>query len=169
MVTGYLPQTVAVTPTSDPYIQDFNLEIDEASCSAPGYSPEYIWYETFEGDNGGFTSGGTASSWAWGVPTSGPGAAHSGTNLWATNLAGDYNNSESSYIISPAIDLSAYAGQTPILKWWQWVETEVRVGLYILRCFQGWRRHLDADVHLQWFSHLLAADDGCARLNIFRC
>src|SRR5688500_2370396 len=28
------------------------------------------------------------ASWQWGAPTSGPGAAASGANVWATNLAG---------------------------------------------------------------------------------
>jgi hypothetical protein len=45
----------------------------------------------FELDPGGFSTTGTL--WEWGVPTSGPNAAHSGTKLWATNLDGSYPNS----------------------------------------------------------------------------
>lgn len=79
--------------------------------------------EDFEAGDGGYTAGGNAL-WAWGAPTSGPGGAHSGAKAWATNLSGDYGNNENSTLSSPAIDLSAYAGQTPFLTWWQWLETE---------------------------------------------
>ncbi|HEC34120.1 MAG TPA: DUF11 domain-containing protein [Chloroflexi bacterium] len=85
---------------------------------------ETAYQEDFEADDGGYTVGGTNPSWAWGAPTSGPGSAHSGTNVWATNLSGDYNSSEDSYIESPDIDLSAYAGEDITVSWWEWVETE---------------------------------------------
>ena len=65
----------------------------------------------FEANNGGFVGAGTSSSWAWGTPTTGPGSAHSGTRVWATNLTGNYNLNENSTLTSPTIDLSAYAGQ----------------------------------------------------------
>ena len=42
----------------------------------------------------------------------GPGGAHSGVRLWATKLTGNYDNNEDGYVVSPNIDLSAYAGQT---------------------------------------------------------
>jgi bacillopeptidase F len=83
-----------------------------------------VFFSDFEADNGGFTAGGTNSSWTWGVPTSGPSAAYSGSKLWATNLAGNYNNSENSYIVSPTIDLSAYFGNNVVVAWWQWINTE---------------------------------------------
>jgi len=90
--------------------------------------------EGFDTDDGGFVVTNnsavttTVASWAWGVPTSGPGVAHSPTKVWATNLAGNYNNSEVSLLTSPAINLSA-ASPTPdvaplYLKWWQWLYTE---------------------------------------------
>jgi hypothetical protein len=52
----------------------------------------FEWVEDFETNNGGFASDPAAGAWEWGVPTSGPGAAHSGTQLWATILAGNYIN-----------------------------------------------------------------------------
>ena len=58
------------------------------------------------------------------APTTGPGSAHSGTKAWATNLAGNYNNSEDSAVTSPAIDLTAYGGQWLVVSWWQWLQTE---------------------------------------------
>lgn len=87
----------------------------------------YLWKD-FEADNGGFTASGTASSWAWGVPTSGPGKAHSGAKVWATNLAGNYTVDEVSYLTSPVIDLGAAVPGLPayplMLDWWQWLHTE---------------------------------------------
>ncbi len=43
--------------------------------------------EDFEATPGGMSGNGY---WEWGVPTSGPGAAVSGSKVWATALAGDY-------------------------------------------------------------------------------
>ncbi len=44
-------------------------------------------FESFENDNGGWTGAGV---WEWGTPTSGPGSAFDGTNVWATALGGNY-------------------------------------------------------------------------------
>lgn len=75
-----------------------------------------------DGDGGFYSGNGTCNpQWAWGVPTSGPGAAHSGTQLWATNLEGDYANDQNVSITSPAIDLSGAGAGTIELSWWQWV------------------------------------------------
>lgn len=57
------------------------------------------YFEDFESDNGGWTTGGTNSSWQYGLTTS-------GSKGWATNLDGDYNNNETSYIESPVLDFS---------------------------------------------------------------
>ncbi|RLL46964.1 DUF3823 domain-containing protein [Oceanobacillus piezotolerans] len=46
-----------------------------------------------------------APSWNWGAPTSGPKAALTGENVFATNIAGEYNNHEESYLDMPAIQL----------------------------------------------------------------
>jgi subtilisin family serine protease len=86
-------------------------------------NPITISFESFEADDGGYVSTG-ATSWAWGAPTSGPGAAHSGAKLWATDLFGNYDNDEDGAIESPDIDLSAYAGQSLELSWWQYYNGE---------------------------------------------
>ena len=93
MVAGDRTEQVTVTPAAASVQQDVVLQIDPASCTAPGYARSYACRETFDASDGGWTGSGTAS-WAWGKPTSGPGAAHSGTRVWATNLAGDYGNDE---------------------------------------------------------------------------
>ncbi len=107
---------------------DFDLVADVPSCLAPGYAPETVYSEDFEASDGGFTTAvsGTqaASTWAWGVPASGPLAAHSGDRVWATNLSGNYADRESSLLVSPPIDLSAQVEQLLIVAWRQWLSTE---------------------------------------------
>ncbi|MEM1413357.1 MAG: hypothetical protein AAGH15_00580 [Myxococcota bacterium] len=78
----------------------------------------------FEADAGGFTTGGTGSTWAWGAPA-GPviDRAANGTNAWVTNLSGDYSNNEDSFIESPPMDLSA-ASSDPLLSFNLFYETE---------------------------------------------
>ena len=107
MVTsaGYRAQRVTVTPMAASVQQDVALQINPASCTAPGYARTYAYRETFDASDGGWTGSGTVS-WAWGKPTSGPGAAHSGSRVWATNLAGNYGDNENGDLISPVIDLS---------------------------------------------------------------
>ncbi|UCF71154.1 MAG: T9SS type A sorting domain-containing protein, partial [candidate division WOR-3 bacterium] len=52
----------------------------------------FEWVEDFETNGGGYVADPAAGAWQWGVPTSGPGAAHSGTQLWGTVLASVYAN-----------------------------------------------------------------------------
>lgn len=129
-VTAYLQgydtkvvQLTAQDTTGANPVQDFTLQT--SSCEAPGYDPilTIIYSEDFEASDGGFTTGET-TSFEWGEPTSGPGVAHSGTNVWATNLAGLYNPNENGYITSPLIDLSSLSDGPFSLSWWQFLQTE---------------------------------------------
>ncbi|HEU4365600.1 MAG TPA: S8 family serine peptidase, partial [Candidatus Krumholzibacteria bacterium] len=82
---------------------------------------EFVW--DFEMDDGGFTPNGGV--WAWGAPTSGPGAAHSGTNLWATVLGGNYPINADATLDLPAISIGAdrlYA----VFSLWHWYNMENR-------------------------------------------
>ena len=118
--SGYSSFSSPIEPLTGDVSLPVTLVADRASCNAPGYKGEFVYSEQFENSDGGFVSEGTNSSWQYGVPTSGPRGAHSGEMLWATNLSGNYNNDEMSTLTSPDIDLSAYAGKTPILTWWEW-------------------------------------------------
>lgn len=60
-------------------------------------------------------------SWAWGAPTSGPGEAVSGTNVWATNLDGNFNENECAAIASPTIDLTD--ASTASVSFSHWFDT----------------------------------------------
>jgi hypothetical protein len=162
-VSGYDPGGAAVGPLATDVTQDFPLDANLTDCNAPGYHPDYVWMEDFEADNGSFTVSGT-SSWAWGAPTSGPGAAHSGANVWATNLAGNYNNSEDGYITSPVIDLSAYAGQVPIVEWWQYLSSEANWdygSMEVTNNGSTWTRvygEVSGAVDTVWTKHTVALD-----------
>ena len=123
-VPGYLPVSREIGPLTGNLTEDFALDADLVACTAPGYTFQFDWSEDFEAGDGGFTVSGATTTWEWGAPTSGPGAAHSGVNVWATDLDGDYLNNENGYITSPVIDLSSYAGAAFILEWYQWAVTE---------------------------------------------
>ena len=78
--------------------------------------------EDFENSEGGFTHEGVNDSWQWGRPSSGPGGAHSGTKVWATNLAGNYPNSSSASLYSPRLPTAS--GTHPVLEFWDWFLSE---------------------------------------------
>ena len=71
------------------------------------------YYEDFEANNGFWHSGGENNSWQYGSPGS-PAirTAASGTKAWKTNLSGNYNNTEHSYLYSPCITVSGIANPT---------------------------------------------------------
>jgi len=75
----------------------------------------------FEANDGGFVAEPTAGAWEWGVPTTGPNAAHSGTNVWATVLGGEYANSADWSLYS--IDLYA-TNDNPRIAFYHWYNIE---------------------------------------------
>jgi subtilisin family serine protease len=59
----------------------------------------------------------TQTTWTWGVPNSASGVtAHSGTNVWASNLDGDSIDTADTLLVSPAIDLAG--GNLAVLHFW---------------------------------------------------
>ncbi|MBT2724295.1 S8 family serine peptidase [Bacillus sp. ISL-46] len=95
----------------------------QTSLPSDGVRKEILYFEDFESNNGNFTVDGSYSTWQWGAPTSGPNSAFSGTNVWATNLSGNYHDNENSYIVSPNLDLSN-VGSPITLSWMQYAVTE---------------------------------------------
>ncbi|NQU80596.1 MAG: immunoglobulin domain-containing protein, partial [Bacteroidetes bacterium] len=67
----------------------------------------FPYSEDFESGSGSWRTGGSNSSWQLGNPA-GPtiNSATSGSTVWVTNLTGNYNPDEVSYIISPRFNLS---------------------------------------------------------------
>jgi len=79
-----------------------------------------LW--TFKGCAGGWTSAGINNDWACGAPSSGPNADHSGDgSLWATDLGGNANTCQDSWLQSPAVNLSSCSG-TVTLHFWHWYD-----------------------------------------------
>ena len=66
------------------------------------------YFSDFELDSGGLVVGGSNPSWAWGEPGGELiSSAASGTRGWFTNLVGDYNGSERSFIQTACFDMSS--------------------------------------------------------------
>jgi len=79
-----------------------------AQCT--GNISRYPYEQNFEALTAGWTTGGTASDWAWGTPNKKIiNAAASGIKCWITGglTKGAYNNNERSYLQSPCFDLAA--------------------------------------------------------------
>ncbi len=81
-----------------------------------------LYASNFEGGDGGFAP--VTGEWEHGVPTAGPGGAHSGTQCWATNLDGPPSAAPIPHLLmSPLIDATAAAGADAILvSWWQYID-----------------------------------------------
>lgn len=69
----------------------------------------FPYFENFESGNGGWVANnGANGTWALGTPAATVinAPAPGGTNSWATNLTGNYNNSDNSYVESPCFDFT---------------------------------------------------------------
>ena len=65
-----------------------------------------------------FTVSGTESSWAFGTTSVvGPESGYVNTEIWGTNLSGNYNDDEDGYITSNSIDLSSRVGCSSMISW----------------------------------------------------
>ncbi len=102
------------------YIDDVTIETGPLPASGLPAQPD-----GFEGGWGGWLVdyiGGSATDfgiWEIGVPASGPGAAHSGTNCAATVLDGNHPENRSARLVSPAFTVPE-ADQLPRLRFWHW-------------------------------------------------
>ncbi len=75
--------------------------------------------EDFEATNGSYVHAPKlpqSDAWQWGAPTSGPGAAHSGSNVWTTNLAGNYPPNMWCYLLTPTFIVPSGA----YFNFWHW-------------------------------------------------
>jgi hypothetical protein len=80
----------------------------------------YVW--DFEADDGGFSASGP--DWEWGSPTTGPDSAHSGVNVWATKLGGNYSSSSNSKLDLPAVLVPSGNTYAQMSLWqWYYIET----------------------------------------------
>ncbi|MFZ5823847.1 MAG: S8 family serine peptidase [Bacillota bacterium] len=83
-----------------------------------GITPGYL--QDFEGSYPGWQISGTPEGvWEIGEPTSGPGAAYSGTKVAATKLGSNYPDNATSFLISPPIDLTGGPAALRFMHWYQ--------------------------------------------------
>lgn len=76
---------------------------------------QFPYCESFENGNGGWSEGGILSSWEHGEPDNTYiSTAATGDYAWVTNLDGNYNNDELSYLQSPLINLESLVD--PVMK-----------------------------------------------------
>ena len=113
----------------------------------------FPYFEDFNLSDGGWTSSGNNNSWAWGTPA---GAVITGTSgAWVTNLSGNYNNNEVSFIESPCLNLSSLSVD-PILSFSMtyitesccdegWIDVSIDGGF-------TWSRLLDNGGASQWYN-----------------
>lgn len=103
----------------------FMQQQTNAQCATPINIFPYT--EGFEATNGGWATGGSGTSWAWGAPakTIITGAA-TGTKCWITGglTPGAYTNNEASWLQSPCFDFSGL--QYPYISFAVFWETERR-------------------------------------------
>jgi GEVED domain/PKD domain/Secretion system C-terminal sorting domain len=82
------------------------------------------YLQNFDANNGSWLSGGVASSWTWGTPTGTfINQASSSPKAWVTNLSGNYNTDELSYLASPCFNLSSLTAD-PYLRLQQLFDLE---------------------------------------------
>ena len=83
----------------------------------------FPYLEGFENSNGYWFTNGINDSWQWGIPNKTIiNHAANGTRAWVTNLNGNYNNNELSYLYSPCFDLSIL--QAPVFSFSHIFQTE---------------------------------------------
>ena len=84
---------------------------------------QYPYLEGFENNDGYWFSGGQNNSWQWGKPSKKIiHKAANGSNAWVTNLTGNYNDNENSYLYSPCFDLTGLTH--PVLSFSHIFQTE---------------------------------------------
>jgi hypothetical protein len=84
---------------------------------------QYPYLEGFENNNGYWYTNGVNDSWQWGKPQKKIiHKAANGNNAWVTNLTGNYNDNEYSFLYSPCFDLTSLT--KPVLSFSHIFQTE---------------------------------------------
>jgi hypothetical protein len=124
VVDGQLSQAygehiATITPPTGGMKYDVVLHANHAQCSAPTFHLPYLTLETFETDDGGYTTS-WSSPWEWGKPTKNPDTAFSGEHVWSTDLSGSSSAIREGTLTSPVFDVREGKGKTLALSWEQW-------------------------------------------------
>ncbi len=117
---GYYSDFYVTTAANDDEWHDndtLNVEI----YAAPTYSTPY--FNDFEINEGFWISSGTNSTWEWGIPTGSTISPQAANNdCWVTNLNGNYNNNEYSFVEGPCF--SFVNSDYPVVELRIWGDTE---------------------------------------------
>ena len=110
-----------VTNPTDNY-QNNDSSADYSIQTTPVIN-QYPYLEGFENNNGYWFTNGLNDSWQWGKPQKKIiHKAANGNNAWVTNLTGNYNDNEYSFLYSPCFDLTSLT--KPVLSFSHIFQTE---------------------------------------------
>ncbi|MBC6992718.1 T9SS type A sorting domain-containing protein [Neolewinella lacunae] len=121
----------------------------------------FPYHEDFEANDGFWykeRAGRAAASWRWGEPLGTIiDRAPDGRNAWVTNLRGDYNNEEKSYLYSPCFDLADMT-EAPLFSAVLQVETEADFDNVYLEMTkdrgENWSRVENSPAAFSWYNDL---------------
>ncbi len=120
-----------------------------------GYGSPVCLIAAWDFDSGcpsGWTTSGTNSDWACGIPnfSDGPPEDCEGSgNTWGTGLQSKANVCQNSYLISPEVDLSAYQGQTVLLGFYHWYDfRECAAGAVLCNVLTDWMSYSGGQVQV---------------------
>jgi hypothetical protein len=100
----YHIKTWVSNPTDNYHNNDSS--VDYSIQTTPVIS-QFPYLEGFENNNGYWYTGGQNDSWQWGLPAKQViHKAANGSKAWVTNLTGNYNDNEYSFLYSPCFDLT---------------------------------------------------------------
>lgn len=102
----------------------FAGEADAAFFQMVSVPPPPLFFDDFETGASGWTHGGDYDSWELGTPTAGPTAAVSGTNVYGTNLDGNFPEFTNDYLRTPTIDLTDAVKATLSFSHWLACDTD---------------------------------------------
>ena len=100
--------------------------------------------ESFEANNGGWVGEGV---WEWGAPSSGPGEAYDGNNVWATVLGGSYPNNADDPLYTTFYDIT---DANASFSFYHWYNMELN--------WDGGNIHISTDGGTSW--NLITPEDG---------
>jgi hypothetical protein len=104
-------------------------EVDVAFFRVATIPPPPLFADDFETAIPGWTHGGMEDTWERGVPTTGPGAAYSPENVYATGLAENLGPFTEAWLRTPDIDLTGVNSAT--LSFAEWLNVDFIAGVPI--------------------------------------
>ncbi|MEL6625538.1 MAG: T9SS type A sorting domain-containing protein [Bacteroidota bacterium] len=126
----------------------------------------FPYAENFENGQGGWTSGGTLNTWAFGTPGKTIiNSAFSGVNSWVTGGLGNlsYANGEASFVIGPCMNMSAITN--PVIRMGIWYDSEFSFDGAVLQAStdggETWTRVGEFNDPVNWYNdNFISAQPG---------